>query len=383
MKKVFRILSYVLVAVLSSAVTCFACMRGGNGIGKLEQLRSLITHCYIGDVDETALDDAAAAAMVQATGDRWSYYIPAAQLQSHVDNKANSYVGVGITIVVREDNLGFDIVQVAKGGGAEAAGVLPGDILTHVEGMSVVEEGLDGASARIAGNPGTTVTVTVLREGESLDFTLERRKLQVEVVSWQLLDGNIGYIRIANFNSRCASESIQAIEELQAQGAQSLIFDVRYNGGGYKDEMVELLDYLLPEGPLFRSEDYTGAVEVDESDAEHLDIPMAVLVNANSYSAAEFFAAALYEYEAAIVVGEQTTGKGHFQVTYELKDGSAVNLSIGRYTTPKGVNLDGVGLTPDIEVDVAEETEMQIYYGTLEPEEDPQIRAAMEALTNP
>lgn len=383
MKKLFRILSYVLVAALASAVTCYFCMQGGGGSGKLEQLRSLITRCYIGDVDGTALDDAAAAAMVQATGDRWSYYIPAADLQSHVDSKANSYVGVGITIVVREDGLGFDIVQVAKGGGAEEAGILPGDILTHVEGMSVVEEGLDGASARIAGNPGTTVEVTVLRDGESLEFTLERRKIQVEVVAWQLLEGNIGYIRIANFNSRCASESIQAIEELRDQGAQSLIFDVRYNGGGYKDEMVELLDYLLPEGPLFRSEDYTGATEVDESDAEHLDIPMAVLVNANSYSAAEFFAAALSEYEAAVVVGEQTTGKGHFQVTYELSDGSAVNLSIGRYTTPKGVNLDGVGLTPDIEVDVPEETEMQIYYGTLEPEEDPQIRAAMEALANP
>lgn len=383
MKKVLRFLSYVLVAALASAVTCFLCLRQGMGFSNLEYLQALIQERYIGQVEDTTLEDAAAAAMVQATGDRWSYYIPAAELQSHVDNKANSYVGVGITIVVREDDLGFDIVQVAKGGGAEAAGILPGDILTHVEGTSVVQEGLDGSSAVIAGNPGTTVEVTVLRDGESLDFTLERRKIQVEVVSWQLLDGNIGYIKIANFNSRCASESIDAITELLEQGAQSLIFDVRYNGGGYKDEMVELLDYLLPEGPLFRSEDYTGAVEVDESDADHLDIPMAVLVNASSYSAAEFFAAALYEYEAAIVVGEQTTGKGYFQVTYELPGGSAVNLSIGRYTTPKGVNLDGVGLTPDIEVDVAEELEMKIYYGTLEPAKDPQIQAAMEALANP
>lgn len=383
MKHFLRFVSYVLVAALASAVTCYLCMRQGMGYSKLEELHYLIAEHYIGEVDETAIDDAAAAAMVQATGDRWSYYIPAASLQAHVDNKANSYVGVGITITVREDELGFDIVQVAKGGGAETAGILPGDILTHVEGKPVVQEGLDGFSALIAGEPGTTVEVTVLRDGESMDFVLQRRKIQVEVVSWQLLEENIGYIRIANFNSRCASESVGAISELLEQGARALIFDVRYNGGGYKDEMVKLLDYLLPEGPLFRSEDYTGAVQVDESDADHLDIPMAVLVNASSYSAAEFFAAALSEYEAAIVVGEQTTGKGHFQVTYELQDKSAVNLSIGKYTTPNGVNLDGVGLTPDIEVDVAEEIEMKIYYGTLDAAEDPQIQAAVEALKNP
>lgn len=383
MKKILQFLSYVMVAALASAVTCFFCLRQDAGMAKLEQLRSLIDDCYIGDVEETALYDAAASAMVLATGDRWSYYIPAAQLQSHVDNKANSYVGVGISITVREDGQGFDIVQVAKGSGAQEAGVLPGDILTHVEGVSVAEEGLDGASERIVGDPGTTVDITVLRKGQAMDFTLERRRLQVEVVSWQMLEDNIGYIKIANFNSRCATESVQAIKALREQGAQALIFDVRNNGGGYKDEMVRLLDYLLPEGPLFRSEDYTGAVEVDESDASFLDMPMAVLVNANSYSAAELFAAALDEYEAATVVGERTTGKGHFQVTYQLRDGSAVNLSIGRYTTPNGVNLDGVGLTPDIVVDVTDEVEMEIYYGNVDVAEDPQIQAAMDALRNP
>ena len=382
MKKILQFLSYVMVAALASAVTCFFCLRQDAGMAKLEQLRSLIDDCYIGDVEETALYDAAASAMVLATGDRWSYYIPAAQLQSHVDNKANSYVGVGISITVREDGQGFDIVQVAKGSGAQEAGVLPGDILTHVEGVSVAEEGLDGASERIVGDPGTTVDITVLRKGQAMDFTLERRRLQVEVVSWQMLEDNIGYIKIANFNSRCASESVQAIKALREQGAQALIFDVRNNGGGYKDEMVRLLDYLLPEGPLFRSEDYTGAVEVDESDASFLDMPMAVLVNANSYSAAELFAAALDEYEAATVVGERTTGKGHFQVTYQLRDGSAVNLSIGRYTTPNGVNLDGVGLTPDIVVDVTDEVEMEIYYGNVDVAEDPQIQAAVDALQN-
>ena len=150
--------------------------------------------------------------------------------------------------------------------------------------------------------------------------------------------------------------------------------------GGYADELIQVLDYLLPEGKLFHMEYYTGQEEITESDRKHLEIPMAVLVNADSYSAAEFFAVALQEYEAATVVGERTSGKGYFQTTINLKDGSAVGLSVGKYYTPKGISLEGVGITPDVEVTVDEETYLAIYYGWLEPEEDPQIQAALELL---
>ena len=167
---------------------------------------------------------------------------------------------------------------------------------------------------------------------------------------------------------------------MQNQGAWGLIFDVRNNPGGYKHELVEVLDYLLPEGPLFRSEDYLGNVTVDESDADCLVMPMAVLVNGDSYSAAEFFAAAMGEYEAAVIVGQQTTGKGYFQQTFRLKDGSAVGLSVGKYSTPNGVNLAGVGITPDRVVDVDEETAFEIYAGLMDPNADPQIKAAIEAM---
>jgi carboxyl-terminal processing protease len=195
-----------------------------------------------------------------------------------------------------------------------------------------------------------------------------------------MLDGNIGLIRITNFDNRCADETFAAIDALLAEGAAALIFDVRNNPGGYKTELCEILDRLLPEGPLFRSEYYDGSTQVDESDPEFLDIPMAVLVNRESYSAAEFFAAALAEYEAAIVVGEKTVGKGYFQQTYRLADGSAVGLSVGRYTTPKGVSLADVGIIPDVEVAVEEELFAQIYYGNVPADEDPQIQAAIEAL---
>ena len=209
---------------------------------------------------------------------------------------------------------------------------------------------------------------------------MTRKTVKMPVVKAQLLDDSIGFITIYNFDERCAEETIAAIVDLREQGADALIFDVRNNPGGYKKQLVQVLDYLLPEGPLVRSEDYTGNIYVDQSNAKHLDMPMAVLVNGNSYSAAEFFAAALDEYDAAIVVGEKTTGKGYFQSAYELKDGSAVNLSVGKYTTPNGVTLAGVGITPEVLVEVDEETAYQIYAETIEPADDPQIQAAIKAL---
>jgi carboxyl-terminal processing protease len=201
-----------------------------------------------------------------------------------------------------------------------------------------------------------------------------------DLATGQLLEGNVGLITITNFDDRCAQESIAAIESLMEQGADRLIFDVRGNPGGFAHELVALLDYLLPEGDLFRTVDYQGREDVDTSDAKCLQIPMVVLVNRDSYSAAEFFAVALQEYGAARVVGEKTSGKGYYQVVYQLSDGSAVGLSIGKYVTPKGVSLEGVGITPDVIVEVTQEQAAAIYAGTLDPMEDPQILAAIAAL---
>lgn len=378
-KTILRVLSYILVAALASAAT-FAITSGtDNGYSKLDQLEALIEKCFIGEADLTEVEDAAADAMIAALGDRWSYYIPADEYEAYEEQMKNAYVGVGITIQLREDGY-IDVVQVAQGGGAEEAGVQVGDILTKADGQDVAELGLDETKTVVKGKSGTTVELTVLRGEEELTFTVERRTIQTVVAEGTLLEGNIGYIKISNFDSRCAEETIAAIEEMIEQGATSLLFDVRYNPGGYQKELVKVLDYLLPEGPLFRSEEYTGKVTVDESDAACVDLPMAVLVNGSSYSAAEFFAAALSEYGVAKVVGTQTSGKGYFQRTYKLSDGSAVGLSVGKYTTPKGVSLADVGITPDVVVEVDNETAAKIYGGLLDPMEDPQILAAMELL---
>ena len=381
MKYVKLTLSYLLVALLATMITMAVC--GGEEereYHKLDELESLIDTYFIGQADQAAMEDAAASAMVDALEDKWSYYMTAQDYITYQEQMNNAYVGIGITISLTEDEAGFEIIKVNSGGPAEEAGLLAGDVIVAIEGQSTAGMSTTDARNLVRGEEGTKVTLTVRRGDKTLVQEVERRTVQTPVAQAQLLDGNIGLVTIANFDERCSQETISAIEQLLGQGAEALIFDVRNNPGGYKHELVKLLDYLLPEGPLFRSEEYSGKVSVDESDAACLDIPMAVMVNGNSYSAAEFFAAALAEYDAAIVVGQQTTGKGYFQSTFKLSDGSAVVLSIGKYTTPKGVNLADVGITPSVCVEVDEETAYRIYAGILDPAEDPQIQAAVEAL---
>lgn len=379
--KTIRILSYVLTALAASALTMVIVFFGTNGgYTKLEQLEDLIESKFIGEADRTAMEDAAAKAMVDALGDRWSYYISAADYSAHEEQMNNAYVGVGIT--VKEGTGGIEITKVTAGGPGEEAGILAGDLIVAVDGADVRECTVAQVRDLVRGEKNTEVKLTVVRDGTKQTVTVTRREIRTPVATAAMLEGNIGLVAIENFDARCADETIAAIESLLAQGAEGLIFDVRYNPGGYKDELVEVLDYLLPEGPIFRSEYYDGTTEEDTSDAECLDIPMAVLVNGSSYSAAEFFAAALMEYDAAVVVGEQTCGKGYFQNTFRLKDGSAVGLSIGKYYTPKGVSLAGVGVMPDVAVEVDSETASAIYAGTLDPMEDPQILSALAALTD-
>ena len=378
-----RSVSYILVAAVASAAT-LVLYTGGNlqRSRKLEELSALIQEVFIEEADPAAMEDGAAEGMIAALGDRWSYYIPASEYESYMEQMNNSYVGIGVTITVREDGLGFDIKQVEPGGPAREAGLLPGDVIVAVEGENAFAMGTDGARAKIRGEIGTDVNITILRDGKEQEFTLTRKSIRVQVAAGQLLEKGIGYVAINNFDSRCASETIAAVESLIEQGATALIFDVRNNPGGYKSELVDLLNYLLPEGDLFRSLSYDGRSSVDTSDEKCLELPMAVLINGNSYSAAEFFAAALEEYDWAVTVGEPTTGKGYFQSTFQLSDGSAAAISIGKYFTPTGISLAEVGgLVPQIVLEVDDETEALIYGDLLEPAEDPQIQAAVAALS--
>lgn len=353
-------------------------LRAAGGTGKLGELEALIEEKFIGEADVAAMEDAAAGAMVEALGDRWSYYLSAQDYQAHMETMNNAYVGIGITVTAGED--GFSILEVTEGGGGAEAGLRVEDLVIAVAGQDVRAMDTTALRSLVRGEEGSFVEVTVLREGRELTLSVERRRYETPVATGQLLEGNVGLVTIANFDARCAQETIAAIEALESQGADRFVFDVRDNPGGYAHELIAVLDYLLPEGEIFHTEYYNGHEDISHSDEAFLDYPMAVLVNGDSYSAAEFFAAALQEYGAATVVGTQTCGKGYFQQTYELSDGSAVGLSVGKYYTPQGRNLAGLGITPDIPVPLTEEESRSLTYNQLPPQSDPQIQSAIQAL---
>lgn len=347
---------------------------------KLTRLERIVDEMFIGEYDLEAVEDAAADAMVKALGDRWSYYIPAGRMVQYTEQMENAYVGVGITIQKDEETQEISVMKVEPTGGAAEQGIAVGDILIAVENQSVAEKSVEEIADVVRGKEGTTVQMTLRRGTEEYTAAVMRKTIQTPVVESRMLDAEIGYIKILNFDSRCAASTLAAIDELQAQGAKKLLFDVRFNPGGYAEELVTILDRLLPEGELFRTVDYRGRIDVDTSDSDCLGIPLAVMVNGDSYSAAEFFAAALQEYGAATIVGQKTVGKGYFQITQSLGDGSAVGLSVGKYYTPKGISLDGIGVTPDYPVEMDEEAYYALYLGTLSEEDDTQMQKAIEIL---
>lgn len=380
MKKLDRIMSYVLAALAGCAVTLF-CLRGVvQNYSKLQQVEYLIDNRFIGESDMDKAEDYAASAMIASLGDRWSFYLTAEEYAAYQEQLQNAYVGIGITISAEENGQGFLIVSVEKNGGAQSAGLLAGDIILSAAGSSTSGMTTEELRNLIRGEEGTSVQLEILRGEERLTFEIVRSQILTEVVSYQMLEDHIGLVTIRNFDERCSQEAIAAIEDLLAQGADCFLFDVRNNPGGYATELVALLDYLLPEGDLFRTVDYSGHEEVDKSDAACLDMPIAVVCNSESYSAAEFFPAAIQEYGAGTIVGTPTCGKGYFQYTYVLKDGSAVGLSVGKYYTPNGNSLIDVGIQPDVLVEVDDQTQVAIASGTLAPEDDPQIQAAVEVL---
>ena len=245
------------------------------------------------------------------------------------------------------------IVTVTEDGPGEAAGLLEGDTIISIEGESVQDMDLDTAVSKIQGEEGTEVTIGVYREstGETLEKTMTRRKMDAQTVAYSMLKDNIGYIQITAFDEVTVEQFNNAVSDLQSQNIRGLIVDVRGNPGGNVDSVCSILDRLLPEGLLVYTIDKNGSKEEEYADNEEvLDIPMAVLVNGDSASASEIFAAALQDYDWAEIVGEQTYGKGIVQYIIPLSDGSAVKLTSAKYYTPNGECIHGIGVTPDVKV---------------------------------
>ncbi len=346
---------------------------------KLKDVADYVDEYFVGEYDEQELLDGAVAGYIDALGDRWSSYYSAEQTETLMAEDENSYVGIGVTVSSAEENP-YEIISVTQGGPAANAGIQPFDVMTAVDGTPVSDfASYDDMLAAVRGEAGTSVVITVQRGTESLDFTVTRAEVYNEQVDAEMLPGNIGLLTIWGFETNVDVEFSEKLDELLAQGATSLIFDVRFNPGGYVDVMYNMLDRLLPEGTVISMSYKDGKSQSFKSDADCIEMPMAVITNAYSVSAAEFFAAALQEYGVATVVGEHTGGKGYAQNLILLEDGSSINLSTAKYYTPKGVSLAGVGVTPDIEVVMSDEDLYNFYQ--LTNEQDVQLQAAIAALT--
>ena len=348
---------------------------GPEGMSVLEGF-ALIRTLFVGQADMTTVADEALFSMAEATGDRWTYYLDKEWHAFNEQQKANQMKGIGVRILYRED--GLLITDVVPESGAAQAGLQKGETLIAVEGQPLYGETQQENKDLISGESGTQVSLTVRdAQGEERQVLALRGTWFDPPVRSEMLEQNIGYVRLYNFNTGSSEALEDAVEELLARGAKGLVFDVRQNGGGYVNELTEMLDYLLPEGIVFRQTGILGWTYEKESDAACVDLPMAVLVDRNSYSAAEIFAAQLRESVGSYIVGEHTSGKGYFQYTFPLINGGSLGLSIGSYTTGAGVWLAETGLEPDEVLSLTQEQESYFAARWLKAEEDPQLQAAL------
>ncbi|MCL2030180.1 MAG: S41 family peptidase [Oscillospiraceae bacterium] len=348
---------------------------------RFREVRDIILDSFIGESEADMLIEGALAGMVGALGDPWSAYWDA-ETYARIQADDADYVGIGVGVAPESDGGSLLISEVYASSPAAEKGLRPGDEIVAVDGVTVRELGRSEAFRRIQGEEYTAVTLTVRRDGEETDHAIIRRQVTRPLVFSEIVEDDIGYIRVQKFETRVNADFEEAVKRLQQANVKGLVIDMRDNPGGNLDVMCAMLDLLLPKGRLVTIEQKDGTQEHKESFASFVDLPMVVLIDAHSYSAAEFFAACMSEYDAdgqmrAKTVGEPTTGKGYAQRDITLTGGGALHLSVLRYYTPHGVSLAGVGLTPDYPVRLNDSERMSsISYFSL----DRQTEKALEVL---
>ena len=327
---------------------------------KLVMIDYYYRNLYANEIDEDALIYHLLNGYVAGTGDKHGEYYTADDFKSLTQENQGNTVGIGAYINYSIEYDAIKILSVMKDSPAHKAGIKAGDIILYVDGKSVSELGYYVAIEHVKGEPGTEVNLTILRDGKQLDVTATRASVETESVMYHQyeLDNTVGVIRIIDFNNATPNQFKDAITDLKSKGVTSLVFDLRNNPGGTLSSVVEMLDYLLPEGDIAHVTDASGNIQKTyKSDSEYLKgiDKMAVLVNENTASAAELFTCALKDYELATVVGTKTYGKGSMQTIYMLPDGTGLRLTTNKYNPPKSPNYDGVGIAPHVEVEICDE----------------------------
>lgn len=366
-----------LLAMIATAVVTYVILMGGfdsrehmKDAKTYAEIEQAVTDNYIGTVNSETIHNAASAAIVRALGDKWSYYMTAEEYESYKLSSANEYAGVGMNIVINKDGE-YEISSVTDGTPAAASGLAPGDVIVSVDGEDVSGMNLSQVQNLIRSKLNRDFVIVAADEkGDEITANLNCAAAYKSPVIYKLTPDNIGYVGIKNFEAGCADDVKAAVEYLMTAGAEAFVFDLRDNPGGLFEELTQVLDFLLPDGQLYSVVDRDGNKTVAKSDKVCLKYKMAVVVNENTYSAAEFFAAAIQEYNWGSVVGTQTTGKARSQITVELSKGDAIHISTAKYLTSKGVDIaETGGITPNVIVALDDEAEG-----------DEQLNAAYEAI---
>ncbi len=391
-------LSALLLVVIVAAITIFTFMYiapyalGQGSMGtisitdedmqkykRVEEAYQFIGEHYIGEIDEDTMIEGAIKGLVNASGDKYATYFTAEEAQQFYKENEGEYGGIGVVVNIDQEKNILTVTQVYRDTPAEKAGFMPGDIIYKVDGEDVIGLEANEVVDMVKGEEGTEVVVTVLRDNEEIDMPMTRAIIIAERAEWHMVEGNIGYIKLVEFNGNCGDLFHQAVDELMEDGMEGLILDLRYNPGGDKGIVVDIADTLLPKGTIITLIDNKGNRQIDNSDAKYLGLPLVVLVNEHSASASELLSGAIQDYDGiGVIIGETTYGKGVAQSFNPYQDGALLRYTSSKYLTPSGRCPQDVGIIPDIEVVLNEEVKDD--YNLLLSDKDNQMQKAIEVV---
>jgi carboxyl-terminal processing protease len=350
-------------------------------VDKLNQVKDLLKQYFYTEFDEDTLVEGAAAGMADSLDDPYTVYMSREEMQLYTEHAEGSYVGIGV--LVSEDENGYlDVIEAYEGSPAKEAGMIPGDKIIAVDGVEATDIGSsDVIISKIKGVEGTQVSITVYRpsEDKEIELTITRKRIKVVNVTSTVLEGNIGYIKMLMFDGSAANDFNEKLDGLLEQNVVGLILDLRDDPGGDYNQVVEIADRLLPEGKIVYTEDRQKNQEVEYSDKTELEIPLVVLINGNSASASEILAAAVKDYGKGTIIGTASFGKGLVQIIIPLDDGSGLKITIAKYYTPSGTSIHGIGVEPDIVVELDEKYK-DSYISQVPVEDDLQLQKAIEVI---
>ena len=344
----------VLSAIRNGDYTAASTVSEADVNEKLDRINSLIEGCYLyeDDIDEDALIDGIYSGYAEALGDPYTEYYDEEETKALYESTNGEFSGIGATMSQSLDSGEITVSNVYEDSPADKAGMKQGDVIYEVDGRSVSGQDLETVVSWIKGEQGTDVTLCVLRDGEEVELTATRDIIEVQTVSSEMKDGQIGYIAVSEFDSVTYDQFEAALEELESQGMQGLVIDLRGNPGGNLTTVTDMLKLLLPEGTIVSTKDKYGNTEEISCDGKHeFTKPLAVLVNQYSASASEIFSGAIQDYGTGTIVGMTTYGKGVVQQLMDLGDGTCLKVTIAEYYTPSGRSINGTGVEPDVEVE--------------------------------